>query len=184
MSDTNGIVQLAIPMTSVNVTPAQVSERPLLERLLQFYLYDFSELEAVDSDALDFDECGGYGPTLPPAEYWTDPDWHACLIRFGEKIAGFAFVNTRSQLGDRAQHNMAEFFVARKFRRRGVASEAVRQVLALYPGRWEVAVKEWNIAAKAFWPRAVSAAGVADLARFEGDGARWRGPIWTFSAAP
>lgn len=79
------------------------------------------------------------------------------------------------------QHNMAEFFVARKFRRRGVAREAVRQILALLPGSWEIAVKERNAAAKAFWPQAVSAAGAADLAVFNGNGAPWSGPMWTFS---
>lgn len=172
-----------ISMTDVCVRPAQASERPLLERLLQFYLYDFSELEAADSDALDFDAHGGYGPSLPPAEYWTDPDWHALLIRFGGKIAGFAFINTHSHPGGRGQHNMAEFFVARKFRRRGVARESVRQILALLPGSWEVAVKDQNTAAKAFWPQAISAAGVTDLNLLEGDGERWRGPIWTFSVA-
>jgi predicted acetyltransferase len=177
------MVELADPMTHVRVTLAQASERPLLERLLQFYLYDFSELEAADSDALDFDEHGGYGPTLPPAAYWTDPDWHAHLIRVGEKIAGFAFIDTHSHTGGRVQHNMAEFFVARKFRRRGVARESVRQILALLPGSWEVAVKDQNTAAKAFWPRAISAAGVADLTVFESHDERWRGPIWTFSAA-
>lgn len=170
-------------MTDVRVTRAQASERPLLEGLLQFYLYDFSELEAADSDALDFDAQGGYGPSLPPAEYRTDPDWHAHLIRFGGKIAGFAFINTHSHIGERAQHNMAEFFVARKFRRRGVAREAVRQILASLPGSWEVAAKEQNTVAQAFWPRAVSAAGVTDLNLLQGDGERWRGPIWTFSVA-
>lgn len=184
MFTTNEIVELADFMTRVNVARAQAAERPVLEKLLQFYLYDFSELEAADSDTLDFDDHGGYGPTVPPAEYWANPNWHAWLIRFGEKIAGFAFVNTHSLLGDRARRNMAEFFVARKFRRHGVASEAVRQILTLLPGPWEVAVKEQNMAAKAFWPRAISAAGVTDLTRSEGDGERWRGPIWTFSVAP
>ena len=171
-------------MVEVCVTPAHPSDSQLLEGLLQFYLYDFSEQETAESDALDFDERGGYGPIVPPAEYWTDPDWHAYLIRLGEKTAGFAFINTRSHRGGRVQHNMAEFFVARKFRRRGVAKEAVRQILALLPGSWEVAVKEHNAAAKAFWPPAVSAAGVTDLTVVEGDGEHWRGPIWTFSVVP
>lgn len=166
----------------VRVTPADLTQRPLLEGLLQFYVYDFSELEPAESDALDFDESGRLGPFPPPADYWTDPNWHALLIRLDGKIAGFAFINTRSHKGEQVQRNMAEFFVARKFRRRGVASEAVRQILALLPGSWEVAVKESNVAAKQFWPRAISAAGVAGLSFSDGDGQRWRGPIWAFRA--
>jgi predicted acetyltransferase len=138
-------------------------------------------MEPVDSDAFDFDERGGYEPYPPHADYWTDADRRPLLIRLGEKIAGFALIDTHSHQGGRVERNMAEFFVARKFRRRGVASEAVRQVLALYPGRWEVVVAERNLAAKAFRPRAIAAAGVSGLTRVEGDGEHWRGPIWTFT---
>jgi predicted acetyltransferase len=140
-------------LPDVRVSPATAEERPLLERLAQFYIYDFSEL---------------------------DPDRHPLLIRVGDKIAGFALINTHSHRGGRVERNMAEFFVARKFRRRGVAREAVRQILALYPGRWEVAAAERNATAKAFWPGAIAAAGVSGLTRVEGDGAHWRGPIWIF----
>ena len=34
-------------------------ERPSIERLLQFYIYDFSELETPDSDDLEFDDQDG-----------------------------------------------------------------------------------------------------------------------------
>lgn len=167
----------------VRVTLAPPSERALLEGLLQFYVYDFSEQETAQSDALDFDEHGRFGTFQPPEAYWTDPEWRAFVIRLGEKVAGFAFVNTRSHRGGQVQHNMAEFFVARKFRRHGVATEAVRQVLTSLPGDWEVAIKETNTAAKAFWPGAIAAAGVTDQVAVEGDGEQWRGPIWVFSVA-
>jgi predicted acetyltransferase len=78
---------------------------------------------------------------------------------------------------------MAEFFVARKHRRHGVGAEAVRQILALYPGRWEVAVVARNPNAQAFWPWVIAASpNVSDLVRHEGDGEQWRGPIWSFRA--
>ncbi len=74
---------------------------------------------------------------------------------------------------------MAEFFVARKFRRRGDPPA----ILKAYPGRREVAVMARNAGAQAFWPRAIAAApNVSDIVRHEGDGAHWRGPIWSFLA--
>jgi predicted acetyltransferase len=80
---------------------------------------------------------------------------------------------------------MAEFFVARKYRRCGVATEAVRQILALYPGHWEIAAAERNAAARAFWPDALAAApNICQLVRLEGDSERWRGPIWSFRTVP
>jgi predicted acetyltransferase len=94
-------------------------------------------------------------------------------------------INTRSHCGGRVEHNIAEFFVARKHRRRGVATEAVRQILALYPGHWEIAVAERNAAARAFWPHAIAAApNICQLVRLEGDGEHWRGPIWSFRTVP
>jgi predicted acetyltransferase len=170
----------------VQVSPASRAERPLIEGLFQFYAYDFSEMEPADSPGFDFNAKGGFDPYPFMAEYWRDPDRWPLLIRVDRRLAGFALINTHSHRdGGRVERNMGEFFVARKFRRGGVAIAAVQQVLARFPGRWEVAVVERNTAAKAFWPRAIAAApGVKDLQRLEGDGAHWRGPIWTFRAEP
>ena len=63
-------------------------------------------------------------------------------------------------------------------------TRAVHEVLAQPPGRWEVAVAQRNVAANAFWPRAISSApNVTDLERHEGDGTLWTGPIWSFDAS-
>lgn len=168
----------------VSVRVAGASERPLIEGLSQFYIYDFSEMEPAGSAALEFDERGGFAPLPGMDDYWRLDGFHPLLIRVGDRPAGFALVNTHSHRGGHVERNMGEFFVARKHRRQGVAREAVRQVVALYPGRWEVAVVERNVAAKAFWPQAIaSAPNVSELVRLEGDGEHWRGPIWSFRAA-
>jgi hypothetical protein len=70
-----------------------------------------------------------------------------------EWLVGFALVNTHSHGGGGVEHNMGEFFVARKYRRLDVATEAVGQILTQYPGHWEVAVAERNLVARVFWPR-------------------------------
>ena len=169
---------------AVSVRSASRSERPLIESLLQFYVYDFSEIEPPGSANLEFDAQGRYSSLPDLAPYWRDQGFHALLIRVEEWLAGFALINTRSHYGKSVEHNMAEFFVARKHRRRGVATEVVRQILARYSGHWEVAVAERNLAAKTFWPRAIAAAPNVDhLVRLEGDGENWRGPIWSFRAA-
>jgi predicted acetyltransferase len=78
---------------------------------------------------------------------------------------------------------MAEFFVARRYRRSGIATAAFHQILAAHPGAWEVAVMASNIGAKAFWPRAIaSAPNVAGLVTVEGDGEHWDGPVHCFQA--
>jgi hypothetical protein len=53
--------------------------------------------------------------------------------------------------------------------------------MAQYAGRWEIAAAEHNVAAKMFWSRTlVATPNVSHLVRHEGDGERWRGPIWSF----
>jgi predicted acetyltransferase len=174
----------AIEPASVRVEPAGEAERPLIEGLTRFYIYDFSEMPPTDPDGFAFSERGDYGPFSDMADYWGREGYHPLVIRVDGRAAGFALVNTVSHRGGTVERNMAEFFVARLYRRRGVASEAVRQILALYRGRWEAAVMARNLAAQAFWPRAIaSAAGVSGLQRLEGDGEHWRGPIWTFTVS-
>jgi predicted acetyltransferase len=163
---------------------ASRSEKALIEALSQFYIYDFSEMEPENSKNLEFDDRGGFGGLPDIDDYWAKESFYPLLILLKDKLMGFALLNTRSHRGGTIERNMGEFFIARKHRRRGLATEAVRQILMTYPGRWEVAVVERNLAAKAFWPKAIAAApNVSELIRLEGDGEHWRGPIWSFFAA-
>jgi predicted acetyltransferase len=168
----------------VEVRLAKLSERRLIDGLMQFYQYDFSELEPEGSGDFELGEEGRFQPYASLEHYWREEGRIPLLIRVGGKPAGFALINAHSHLGGAVERNMAEFFVARKHRRRRVATEAVRQILAAYPGRWEVAVLARNPNAQAFWPRAIAAApNVSGLTRHEGDGQHWTGPIWSFVAA-
>lgn len=169
----------------MKIERADESDRALIDGLAQFYIYDFSEIEPIDSEAFAFNAAGGFSPLPGVDDYWGKQGAHPLLIRFDGRVAGFSLINTSSHRdGGTVERNMGEFFVARHYRRNGVAAEAVRQVLERYPGDWEVAVVERNAAAKAFWPRAIAAApNVTRLVRVDGDGEHWRGPIWCFNAA-
>jgi len=170
---------------TVSVRAAGGCERPLIENLSQFYIYDFSEMETANSNQMEFGDHGFYSP-LPDIDlYWRIEGFRPLLIQVKQRLAGFILINTRSHCGGTVEHNMAEFFVARKHRRCGVATEADRQILLLYPGHWEVAVAERNVAARVFWPHALAAApNICQLVRLEGCGERWRGPVWSFQTVP
>lgn len=169
----------------VHVALAGEAQRPLIEALFQFYVYDFSELGPAEASDFELGEDGRFVLHAGLADYWTAPGCAALLIRARGRPAGFALIDTRSHRGGTVERNMAEFFIVRKHRHHGVGREAAGRIFALYPGRWEVAVVERNAAAQAFWPRAIGAApNVSDLIRLEGDGERWRGPIWAFHAGP
>jgi predicted acetyltransferase len=71
--------------------------------------------------------------------------------------AGFALVQRGSRLtGAPDVWDMAEFFVVRRHRKRGVGAEAALRVFAAHRGRWEVRQRRENPAATAFWLRTIA----------------------------
>ncbi len=51
---------------------------------------------------------------------------------------------------------MGEFFILKKFRRKGIALQAIDQIWEKYLGSWEVPVIPENSPALSFWRKAIS----------------------------
>jgi predicted acetyltransferase len=127
----------------VIVEPVALADKEVLRRLIEFYVYDYSEYMGWDVDAH-----GIFGYQYVD-HYWTDADRHPFFIRVDGRLAGFAMVRSGTP------HDMAEFFVMRKYRRAGVATEAARTVFARFPGAWQVRQLPENGAATTFWRSAI-----------------------------
>lgn len=125
------------------VLPASGEDFKLLGRLLQLYLYDFSEFTGDDVD-----EDGSFHYAWLDA-YRHEADRHAYLIRVEGHPAGFALVRG----GDRTQ--MAEFFILRKYRRGGVGVRAAQTLFDAHPGPWSITQLATNPMATAFWRYAI-----------------------------
>lgn len=164
----------------VELVPAPHTAQPLLERLMQLYAYDFSEFMPSDVD-----ESGCFGGGTPLATCWLEPWRHAYVIRTASagRIAGFTILDERSRLtGDLDVVDVAEFFVLRRYRRKGVGLGAATAAFALFPRRWEVRQTPANTAATAFWRRAILAYTSGAYRETFVDDARWRGPVQRFDA--
>lgn len=110
-------------------------------RLLQLYLYEMS-----DHDGREIGEDGMYAyPYF--SVYWTEPERTPLLIRADGRLAGFAFVREVAP----GVRDMAEFFVLKGWRRRGVGRSAARQVLGRHRGPWEIRFFPGNAAGAALW---------------------------------
>lgn len=166
---------------SVEIAPAAPEQRDVIARLMQFYIYDFTEL-LPPAKIPELLETGGFDAYPALDSYWSDPDRSAWVIRADGKLAGFALLNKHAHLGRPVEFNMAEFFVARPLRGQGVAREAFHQLLTQHPGVWEVAIGAYNKPAQSFWPRAIQAANVSDIETLDGDGVAWTGPVLRFRA--
>ena len=127
----------------VALQPIAYSDKPVLRRMLELYLYDFSEFTGDD-----LDEHGEFGYRYLD-HYWAPgagEQRFPFFVRVEGKLAGFALVRLRD-----GRYSMAEFFVMRKYRRGGVGARAARDVFARFPGQWKVAQLPTNLPAQAFW---------------------------------
>lgn len=137
--------------------------------MFQLYAHDFSEFVP-----LPLTESGRFSVTVSEA-WWTQPDHHAYFVRVDDRLAGFALVRRGSRLReDREVMDVAEFFVVRGERRQGVGLRAARALLTRFPGRWEVRVREANLAALQFWSSALATVGPPALSSYVVDDVAWR----------
>jgi predicted acetyltransferase len=162
----------------VQITVAGTEDEGRLKALFELYAYDFSEILG-----LDVGENGRF--EVPPLDaYWMDLRRHAFLIRVDAALAGFALVQERSRLtGAEAVNDMAEFFVVRKYRRRGVGEQAAEWLFDRFRGPWEVRQRAENHAATAFWRRAIARYTDGRFDEVLWNDPRWRGPVQRFESA-
>ena len=142
----------------VEAVPAEETDEPTLRNLLQLYLHDLSEFESIEvSDEGEFRY-----PYL--SNYWAEPGRYAYLLMVDDALAGFALVKSGSELvGDDWAKELAEFFVLRKYRHKGVGRTVATHLFAMFPGPWVVAVIQQNRDAAQFWDHVISGSAVREL---------------------
>ncbi len=159
----------------VDLHPATEADKPVLRHLMEPYRHDFSEW-----DGSDVDEQGLFGYDYLD-RYWTEPDRHPFLIRADGKLAGFVLLGRRSHLVPQGQAMVvAEFFVMRKYRRRGVGRQAATAAFDRFAGAWEVAQMAENVGAQAFWREVIGAYTGGRYVETVLNDERLRGPIQSF----
>lgn len=122
-----------------------------LANLLELYIHDFSELVPIDVG--DDGRFGYRNLSL----YWSDHSRLPFLAQLRGKLVGFALVTQISEpLGEDQVWDMAEFFVLRRYRHRGIGTELATEVWRRCPGRWQIRVMEENTTARGFWESAIA----------------------------
>jgi predicted acetyltransferase len=131
----------------IKATPA---DREVIKNLMQLYIYDFSEY--VDCDV----ENNGLFKSYPNLEdYWKEEnDRFPYIIMYDNKYAGFALIRF-IKTNRRNYFSVAEFFVMRKYRRKGIGRLIAEKVFDLHKGQWEVYQKQSNTTAQLFWSRVI-----------------------------
>jgi predicted acetyltransferase len=162
----------------ISHTPATKADRVALENLMQLYIYDWSELHRLDVAS------DGRFQRYPLDPYWEDEWHHPLLLRVDGNLAGFALVTGRSRLtGAPGVFDMAEFFVMRGYRGRGVGLAAASAVFDRFVGPWEIRQREENVGATAFWRKVVDRYTRGGYREVRCNDPTWVGPVQMFSSA-
>lgn len=135
----------------VTIERVVFDKKPVFFNLMQLYLYDSSEYDGWDISEQGYFRYGYID------HYWTEQGRHPFFIRVDGKLAGLAMI--RTVFGDTSAqdyYSMAEFFVMRKFRGRGVAKAAATMLLDMFAGNWHVGQTSGNKQAQAFWRKLIA----------------------------
>lgn len=168
---------------NIQLSPVPYEDKSILSNLLQLYRYDSSE---YDGHVLN-----GHG--LYMYKYldhqWTDEYRRPFIVRADGEIAGFALVSLDipreyMKLSTAEQTNsIGDFFIMRKYRRKGVGKEAAFSLFQQFRGTWEIRQTLANKPAYEFWKRVI--------AQYIGEGSyqeeiirndRWNGPVFVFQS--
>ncbi|MET3699101.1 predicted acetyltransferase [Bacillus oleivorans] len=133
----------------MTILPIEEYQRSILENLMQFYFYDFSEFNGADVT-----ETGLYGEYPYIDYYWIEKNRFPFFIYAKGKLAGFALVSRINQ-GDQSYYSMSEFFILRKFRRNGLGGKAANKIFEQFKGDWKVTQILTNHPAQKFWRRVI-----------------------------
>lgn len=168
-------------MASLTVERAAAAEAPIIGNLMQLYIHDFSELWFDREVEGELGPDGRYSDYPGLETYWADPTREAWLFRIKGLPVGFALVNGVAHSRSPIDRAVAEFFVVRKHRRRGVGIAAAHALFGTAWGVWEAAVVRRNAGALAFWRQAAASyPGVRDIVEEDHDDAMWNGAVLRF----
>jgi predicted acetyltransferase len=122
----------------VVLVPVEPGARGVLANLFQLYRHDMSEFRGYE-----LDEDGTYDyPSL--GSYLGSEDRDAWFIRVEGRLAGFVLTRRMPE----GVWEVAEFFVARSERRRGIGRLALAAAFATHEGRWTCFADEVNTASE------------------------------------
>lgn len=129
------------------------ADREWLTNVYPFYLHDLSEF---DDGYYTLDARGRWTPDHLPSWLDEQEDHPLILVESGLRV-GAALVNQAPSpyLTPGMDFRMAEFFVLRRYRQRGIGRRAVFALFDRFRGKWEISELPRNEPAIRFWRRVI-----------------------------
>lgn len=129
---------------------ASIEYKVVIQNLMQFYIYDFSEYIKYDVE-----DNGLFSPYPHLEDYWKEVNNRfPYIIKKDDKYIGFVLVRF-IESEDKKYFSIAEFFILKKYRRLGIGKKIAISVFNLHKGQWEVFQKISNKTAQIFWKKVI-----------------------------
>lgn len=129
---------------SIELQAVRSDQKPVLEQLLQLCIHDYSEFESIKTGPdgrfhyrwLDF--------------YFCETCRHPYFLHVNGELAGFVLIREGGGKED-WDYQIAEFFILRAFRQKGIGKSAALKALDLFSGLWEISFCTLNKPAVSLW---------------------------------
>lgn len=158
------VTESPMPETTVELIQTGPEESELIRNLSQYYAYESSDWEQEDVEA----DGRFYIHDEHLTRYWQDPLWSANLLLVDGCIAGFLLIEG-SELPGIDALELADLFILKRYRRKGIGRAIATQVLCSGEADWLVRFYDQDEVSQAFWrsvldnlPRPVQALELAD----------------------
>ena len=136
---------------AIQITSAGIQQQSVIAQLYELYTYEMTDL--ADFDIND----DGYYRYQDLPLFWNTPNRYPHLVWVNNKLAGFVLIQQGSPIDDNLDiWDIAEFFIMRKFRKKGIGQFVAQSVWKTHPGIWQIRVWENNIAAHQFWKNTIN----------------------------
>lgn len=132
----------------LEITMADEEDARILERMIDYYCYDYSEF-----DQADILRSGSY-EYFDVAQYVRNKDNRPLFFKYNGQYAGFALVQRKvDETG--TYWYLQDYFIMRKYRQYGLGRKAAERVFDHFKGEWEVRQDASNVPAQKFWAKVI-----------------------------
>ncbi|MDH5164320.1 GNAT family N-acetyltransferase [Heyndrickxia oleronia] len=167
----------------IKISPFQYEDKPILDQLIQLYRYDSSEFDGHCLNAH-----GRYSYKYLDHQ-WTEDYRKPYMVRVDGEIAGFALIildvpKEYTKLSSAEKTNViSDFFIMRKFRRKGVGKKVAHLLFDESQGVWEIKQTISNKQAYSFWKYVIKSYEGGNLLQEEMlQTEQWNGPVLLFQS--
>lgn len=136
---------------NIEIVLTDNTQQQIVSQLCELYTYEMTDLADFDINE------NGYFGYKGLSSFWKSENKYAYLIYVNKKLAGFALIQKGSPIDkmDTEIWDVVEFFIMRKYRRKGVGEFVAKNLWSSTNGSWQVRVWDNNISAHAFWDKTI-----------------------------